>query len=375
MKKKAVVAVAMSGGVDSSVAASLLIEQDYEVLGFTMALWNCGGAAGPQPAATACCSLESIEDARSVCQTLGIPHYVLNLRDKFRQHIIQNFIAEYLAGRTPNPCIRCNRLMKWGELLHQAQQAGADKLATGHYARCHFDTPRQRFVLLKGCDVRKDQAYALWDLTQAQLARTILPLGELTKTEVRQRAQALGLKTAAKVESQEICFIPDDNYERFLKAEVPQLKDTLQSGEVIDEHGQVLGFHRGYPFYTIGQRKGLGVAAGHRIYVNRIEPATNRIYVGQKERIFARGLIARQVNWVSDSGEFAEKIVMAKIRYKDPGFQASLIPRGEAEVELRFVTPQKSVTPGQSAVFYDGDYVLGGGVIASGIEAGEATPP
>lgn len=344
------IAVAMSGGVDSSVAAALLLQQGLEIFGITMHHWD---APAGYPAA---------EDAASVCASLGIPHYVVDLRKSFREQIIQYFINEYLDARTPNPCVRCNRLIKWGVLQEHARKFGADKIATGHYAQVKFDPDRQRFVLFRGLDQQKEQSYALWGLSQDQLARTIFPLGEMTKSQVRQTAAALNLKTAQKSESQEICFIPDDNYELFLKNQVPGLAERIQYGEVI-YNGRTLGYHRGYPFYTIGQRKGLRVAAGERIYVNRIDPRTNCIYVGSLEKIKSCGLRATEVNWVARDGHFDQMTVTAKIRYKDPGFPADLIPVDEHTVELQFHTPQKSVTPGQSAVFYLGDEVVGGGII------------
>jgi tRNA-specific 2-thiouridylase len=352
MPPKEKIAVAMSGGVDSSVAAALLQQQGHEIFGITMHHWDA-----PEVAQSAAA------DAASVCASLGIPHFVVDLRKAFSDQIIRYFINEYLAARTPNPCVRCNRLIKWGSLLENAQNFGAEKIATGHYAQVTFDESRQRFVLFRGRDQQKEQSYALWGLSQAQLARTIFPLGQLTKPQVRQTAAALNLKTAQKSESQEICFIPDDNYERFLKNHVPGLAERLLHGEVIHEDGRMLGFHRGYPFYTIGQRKGLRVAAGERIYVNRIDPQTNRVYVGSPEKIKSHGLRATEVNWVALDGHFARLTVTAKIRYKDPGFPADLIPVSADTIELQFHAPQKSVTPGQSAVFYLGDEVVGGGII------------
>lgn len=370
MKTKETVAIAMSGGVDSSVAAALLIEQGYEVIGLTMHLWEYSGVGGNVFNESSCCSIHTIDDARSVCHQLGIPHYVINLKDVFQEQVIQNFIDEYLAARTPNPCVLCNSRVKWGSLLPRAVRIGADKIATGHYARCEYDAKRRRFLLKKGLDGRKEQSYALWGLTQEHLAKTLFPLGQLTKIQVREKAAELNLKTAQKSESQEICFIPDDNYERFLKEQVPGLHEQLQHGEVINEKGEVLGEHRGYPFYTIGQRKGLRVAAGHRIYVNRIDPQTNRVYVGPQENVYSNGLKAVQVNWVSSDGDFDSLPVTAKIRYNDPGFAAELFPLGAGEIELRFLAPHKSVTPGQSAVFYRGDLVVGGGIISGTLEVG-----
>ncbi|MBN2090597.1 tRNA 2-thiouridine(34) synthase MnmA [candidate division KSB1 bacterium] len=371
MNHKETVAVAMSGGVDSSVAAALIQEQGHDLFGLTMVLWDFDAVGGNIHNETTCCSIESIEDARTVCHRLNIPHYVVNLRDVFDQQIIQNFVNEYLVGRTPNPCVLCNSLIKWGALLEQAQKIGATKLATGHYARSEFNPDTARFMLLKGLDAHKEQSYALWGLTQFQLQHTLFPLGHLTKSEVRHKAAALGLKTAQKSESQEICFIPDNDYERFLKDRLPGLSEKLQKGEVIDENGKVLGYHRGYPFYTIGQRKGLLVAAGHRIYVTHIDPENNKVYVGKKEKIFSHGLKANQINWVSMDGNFPSLEVTAKIRYKDPGFEAILRPMNGNQFILDFLNPQKSVTPGQSVVCYQGENLICGGIIFDSIEPKE----
>lgn len=363
MESNETVAIAMSGGVDSSAAAALLLEQGYQVIGLTMHLWDYAGVGGQPPHESNCCSLESIEDARAICHKLGIPHYVLNLKEQFHQNVIQNFIEEYLNGRTPNPCVLCNHLIKWGHLLEKARQVGADKIATGHYAKTYFDADANRYILQRGIDSQKDQSYALWGLTQEQLSQTVFPLGGLTKEKTRKYSESLELRTAQKSESQEICFIPDDNYERFLKEQVPDLAEKIHQGEVIDENGQVLGHHRGYPFYTIGQRKGLRVAAGRRIYVNRIDPATNRVYVGPKESVLSKGLRAHHVNWISADGNFESMEVTAKIRYKDPGFPAKVFPVSESEIRVEFESLQNAVTPGQSVVFYDGDRVVGGGII------------
>lgn len=353
----------MSGGVDSSVAAALLVKQGCQVIGLTMQVWDYQGAGVNPDNDTACCPIEAMNDAKIVCHKLGIPHYTINLKQPFRERIIQNFIDEYLAARTPNPCVLCNSEIKWGALLQKAEQLGANKIATGHYARRMKAETSDRVLLFRGIDKSKDQAYALWALTQSQLEKTLLPLGTLTKHEVRSIADEFGLKTAKKAESQEICFIPDNNYERFIRAQIPDPGEQLQPGDVVDDQGQVIGCHRGYPFYTIGQRKGLQVATGQRIYVNKIDPETNRIYVGAKLSVQSDGLIAKCVNWVSIREPENQIAVTAKIRYKDPGFAAKLTPLPDNQIRLDFENSQNAVTPGQSAVFYDGDMLLGGGFI------------
>ena len=355
--------------MDSSVAAASLVKQGYQVVGLTMHVWDYELVGGNFDNETACCSIEAMNDARTVCHKLGIPHYTINLKQIFLDRIIRNFIDEYLKGRTPNPCVLCNREIKWGALLRKAEGLGAKKIATGHYARCVKDEKTGRLQLLRGIDRKKDQAYALWPLAQTQLAKTILPIGTLTKSEVRAIADELELKTARKAESQEICFIPDNNYERFLKQQIPGLEKQIQQGEIVNETGQVVGYHRGYPFYTIGQRKGLQIATGRRVYVNRIDPNANQVHIGGKASVRSNGLIAHRINWVSIPAPKESLGVTAKIRYNDPGFSARLIPLADDRVKLAFETPQNAVTPGQSAVFYDGEMLLGGGFIEKAIQS------
>ncbi|OQX57180.1 tRNA 2-thiouridine(34) synthase MnmA [candidate division KSB1 bacterium 4484_219] len=359
------VAVAMSGGVDSSVAAVLLQKQGYRVVGLTMQLWDYQHVGGNIYRETACCSLGSINDARAVCQKFGIPHYVVDLRRQFESIVIENFIGEYLKGRTPNPCIVCNIRIKWGSLRQKAHEIGADYFATGHYARVQFDSQINRYLLLKGCDSTKDQSYALWGLSQDDLSSTLFPVGELRKEQVREIARSLKLKTAERSESQEICFIPDDNYARFIRQRVPEVEKKIGAGEIVDTAGRVLGQHRGYPFYTIGQRRGLRVAVGKPVYVVEIIPEENRLVVAQKEELYRRGLIATQVNWIALEKLETPMRAFVKIRYKDPGFFAWLYPQSQIEVRIEFEKPQRAVTPGQSVVFYQQDVVLGGGVIES----------
>lgn len=360
---KKTVAVAMSGGVDSSVAAALLKNVGYAVIGLTMQLWDFSRVGGNVHHEGACCSLETMDDARSVCHSLGIPHYVIDVRQEFEKLVIDNFDNEYLKGRTPNPCILCNSKIKWEVLLNKALELDCDFFATGHYARVEFDTANGRYLLKRGLDASKDQAYALWGLSQDQLRRTLFPLGDLTKTEVRKIAAALKLKTKDKKESQEICFVPDDDYPRFLKEKHPELVDKLDNGEITDQQGNVLGHHHGYPFYTIGQRRGLGVAVGKPVYVTEIDPKANRIIVGEKEDLHDRGLIASQVNWIAIEKLIAPMPIEAQIRYNDPGREATIFPDPNGDVKVIFDAYHQAVTPGQSVVFFNGDDVIGGGVI------------
>ncbi|MBC7185718.1 MAG: tRNA 2-thiouridine(34) synthase MnmA [Calditrichaeota bacterium] len=357
-KDQGVVAVAMSGGVDSSVAAALLKQQGYTVKGLTMRLWE-----GPSPQPHSCCASEAVRDAQAVCEKLGIRHYIIDLRREFEHEVVVNFVEEYLRGRTPNPCVLCNARIKWGELLQVAMSLGATHLATGHYARLAFSSEAGRFVLRKGLDSHKDQSYALWGLTQHQLAHTLFPLGGMRKKEVRQLAASWGLPTADRPESQEVCFVPEGHYGDFVNEWAGRLGKRVAPGEVVDSVGRVLGEHRGYPFYTIGQRKGVGVAVGRPVYVVDIDPAQNRLQVGTAEELLSTGLEATPVNWVSVECPEAGRVVTAKIRYKDTGFAATVEYADKERLILRFGKPQRAVTPGQSVVLYDGDLVLGGGVI------------
>ena len=363
------VLVAMSGGVDSSVAAALLHERGYDVVGVTMNLWDYDRVGGNVNRDSGCCSLDTMDDARAVCHTLGVPHYVVNLKDEFEAAVTENFIAEYLQGRTPNPCVRCNTYIKWGALLQKAEELGASKIATGHYARSHYDASTGRWVLRRGLDAKKDQSYALWGIRQSGLACTLFPIGEYTKPEIREMARRFGLRTAEKRESQEICFIPDNDYNRYLASKRPDLVEALADGEIVDQNGTVLGRHRGYPFYTIGQRKGLGVALGEPVYVTEIDAGSNRIRVGRNEDLLHAGLVADHLNWIAFETLERALPVEAKIRYNDPGAPAVVRPREDGTVEVTFDTPQRAVTPGQSVVFYDGDVVVGGGVIRQYIRA------
>lgn len=364
---KKTVAVAISGGVDSSVAAALLLEKGYAVVGVTMLHWDYSVTGGADAGHSLCPSEQAVNDAAAVCEKLAIPHHVFEIKTPFRDLVIQNFIDEYLVGRTPNPCVFCNRVIKWGALMDKALALGVDYFATGHYVKIAHNPATGRYGVRCGADARKDQSYALWQLTQAQLQQTLFPLGDLTKAEVRQKAAELELVVAHKSESQEICFIADDDYERFLKEMVPDLAEKLQGGEVIDETGRVLGEHRGYPFYTIGQRKGLRVSAGKRTFVNRIDPENNRIYVGPKEMVLAHGLIADSANWSAIVRTDAVLPVQVKIRYNDSGSPATLRAVLDDQIEVVFENPQNSVTPGQSVVCYQNDIVIAGGIITAAL--------
>jgi tRNA-specific 2-thiouridylase len=356
------VVVAMSGGVDSSVAAALLVRQGYDVIGITIKTSNFEDVGGNTGNESSCCSLDGINDARKVAAQLGFPHYVLDFTGRFSEEVIQPFILEYLAGRTPNPCVLCNRTIKWEELLRKADALGATHVATGHYAQIRLSEERRRRWIARGVDGQKDQSYALWGLTQDSLSRTIFPLEGLTKGEVRAFAGEFGLDAATKGESFEICFIPDDDYERFLKEQVPGLEAKVGGGE-IRRQGERIGSHRGYPFYTVGQRRGLGIATGEPLYVTGIDAATNRVMVGPEKALYSTGLIARDVNWMKYPAPPGELKVDLRIRYKDRGGLAMLHAEENGKVRVAFDEPRRAVAPGQSAVFYEGDDIVGGGII------------
>ena len=362
VSRKGRVVVAMSGGVDSSVVAGLLVEQGYDVIGVTIKTYRSEDVGGNSGNESSCCSLDGINDARAVAAKLGFAHYVLDFSEPFGREVIQNFIAEYLSGRTPNPCVICNRTIKWEELLRKASALNAEWIATGHYARVRHDSSTGRYVLSRGRDHAKDQSYALWNLTQESLARTLFPLAELTKPEVRKVAARMGLATALKHESYEICFIPDDDYERFLKERVPDLESQVNGGELL-MNGEVVGTHRGFPFYTIGQRKGVGVAAGEKVYVTRIDHLANRVELGGVGKLYHRTLTANRVNMIKYPDCSTPRQVLAKIRYKDEGSPATAVTLDDRSLRIEFAEPRRAITPGQSVVLYEGDDVVGGGVI------------
>ncbi len=352
----------MSGGVDSSVAAAVLVEQGYSVIGVTIKTYKYDEVGGNIGNESSCCSLDGINDARLVCDTLGIPHYVMDFTIPFKEKVIDYFIRDYLGGRTPNPCVICNRTIKWEEMLAKADLIGAKYIATGHFARVRKDSQTHRFVVSKGVDTRKDQSYAMWTLTQESLSRTIFPLGHLTKAEVRDLARSYGLRTAAKGESFEICFIPDNDYSRFLKDNVPGLDERVAEGKIISE-GRVIGSHHGYPFYTVGQRKGLGLSTPEPLYVTAIDSGENVIVVGKNEDLMNSGLTAREVNLLKYADWGNGRSVTAKIRYKDDGAPAFVTDRGDGTIAVMFDEPRRAITPGQSVVFYEDDDLVGGAII------------
>ena len=359
---KGKIVVAMSGGVDSSVAAGMLVEQGYDVVGLTIKTYRYEDVGGNTGNESSCCSLDGINDARAVAAKLGFPHFVLDFSEPFGREVIDNFVGEYLSGRTPNPCVICNRKIKWEELLKKADALGAEAVATGHYARLRKDDATGRYVVSRGKDETKDQSYALWAVSQESLARTMFPLAGMTKPEARALAGRYGLPVAEKGESFEICFIPDNNYERFLKERVPGLAASVDGGEVLMD-GKLIGTHSGFPFYTIGQRKGLGIAAAEPLYVTGIDPARNRVEVGTADRLLHRGLIARSVNMMKYESCRGPLRVDAKIRYKDQGGPAVITPLDGGRVRVEFDEKRRAITPGQSVVFYEGDDVVGGGII------------
>lgn len=354
--KKQRVICGMSGGVDSSATAALLLEQGYDVVGITLKLWpqDCVNRAEDK-----CCGPQAVTDARSVCHKLGIPYYLIDESAEFQKHVIQYFADEYKAGRTPNPCVMCNQNLKFGRLIDRANQLGADYIATGHFARLER-TENGRVLLKRGRDLRKDQSYFLFSLRQDQLARAMFPLGEKTKSDTREVARNCNLKTADKEESMEICFVPDNNYGGFL-----QQANLVQKtrGEIVDIRGQVLGHHDGIAFYTIGQRKGLGVSAPKPLYVVELDAENNRVVVGDDSLLDRDEYFVQNCNWIPWDNPPTSIEVTAKIRYNHPGTAATVTPLENGRAKVKLHTPQRAVTPGQASVFYQDDLVVGGGWI------------
>jgi tRNA-specific 2-thiouridylase len=349
----------MSGGVDSSVAAALLLEKGYDVVGVTLQIWpdmnedrqkNEGG----------CCSLSAVDDARRVADMLGIPYYVLNFKDIFKSSVIDYFIDEYKKGRTPNPCIACNRHVKFEAMLQKAVSMGMDYIATGHYARIEYDSDSGRYLLKKSVTDMKDQTYALYTLTQDQISRVLMPVGDYTKEHVRNLALKLGLSVASKPDSQEICFVEDNDYSRFI-TENSDYKCI--PGNFTDIRGNILGRHKGLINYTVGQRKGLGVSFGKPMYVITLDTDNNTVVLGDDSEVFSGSLIASDINLISTDSIKEPIVVNAKIRYSAKEAKALVSPLEDGKLRVEFDTPQRAVTPGQSVVFYDGDTVVGGGII------------
>lgn len=353
----------MSGGVDSSVAAALLVEQGYDVIGITMKTWGYMEQGGAPKFESGCCSLDAIFDAKNVANALGFPHYTVDFTKEFEAAVIDNFMDEYLNGRTPNPCVLCNRKIKWEELLKKADDLDAQYVATGHYAAVHHDERTGRYTIKNCSDTHKDQTYALWGLTQVSLSRTLFPISELTKPQVREKAAQIGLKTASKPDSQEICFVPDKNYERFINEKIEGTDIVIPEGDLLYK-GKPISRHRGIPFYTIGQRKGLGVAMGKPVYVTRIDKKNNIVEIGEKQDLENSSLTAEDVNYLSVERLEPGMHVICKIRYADKGSEAVVTASDEVSFSLEFLQPKNAITPGQSAVLYDKDgLVLAGGVI------------
>lgn len=351
----------MSGGVDSSVAAVMLHEQGYEVIGLTMKTWDYASAGGSSKE-TGCCSLDSINDARALAVGYGFPHYILDIRNEFGGFVIDNFVDEYLAGRTPNPCVLCNTHIKWEALLKRADKLDCEFIATGHYANIRLQDSG-RYVISKGKDENKDQSYVLWGVSQANLARTQFPLGNFTKAEIRQMAKDMGqMELAAKSESYEICFVPDNDYRAFLRHKVEDLDERIGPGNFILSNGSVVGKHQGYPYYTIGQRKGLGIALGHPMFVTRIFPESNTVMLGTVEELDRSSAMVRNLNLVKYASINEPLEAITKIRYKDAGAMSSIVQEGD-KMKVDFHHSVSGIAPGQSAVFYEGQDLLGGGFL------------
>jgi tRNA-uridine 2-sulfurtransferase len=364
MSRKGKVLVAMSGGIDSTVTALMLHNEGYEVVGITMKTWDYA-SAGTSKKETGCCNLDSFNDARAAAVHHGFPHFILDIREEFGDFVIENFVEEYMAGRTPNPCVMCNTHIKWRALLKRANAMDCDFIATGHYANVRMHD-NGRHVISKGKDATKDQSYVLWGLDQELLSRTLLPLGTYHKTEIRQMAHDMGYpELAKKSESYEICFVPDNDYRGFLKRKVEGLEEKVEGGYFVDKEGNILGTHRGYPFYTIGQRKGLEVALGKPVFVTRIIPESNTVVLGDEADLQQNAMTVGKLNYIKYDQLTPGMEAITKIRYKDSGSLSNLYPEGST-VNVSFYENVKGIAPGQSAVFYEGEDVIAGGIIQRG---------
>lgn len=354
----------MSGGIDSTVTALMLHEQGYEVIGITMKTWDyaSSGTGTKAKKETGCCNVDSFNDARLAAVEHGFPHYILDIRNEFGDFVIENFVDEYLAGRTPNPCVMCNTHIKWRALLKRADALDCGFIATGHYGQIH-QHHNGRYFVRRGVDATKDQSYVLWGLQQDLLSRTMLPLGTYHKTEIRQMAHDFGYpELAKKAESYEICFVPDNDYRGFLKRRVDGLEEKVAGGWFVDKLGKKLGQHKGYPFYTIGQRKGLDIALGRPVYVTHIDPETNTVTLGEEADLDRQEMVVTKLNWMKYDGISDGMESTTKVRYRDGGTLSNLYTH-ENGVKVRFYEEVKGIAPGQSAVFYEGDDVMGGGII------------
>jgi len=354
------VLVAMSGGVDSSVTALLLSKQGYEIIGSTMRLWDLPFNEHNKYYSKSCCSILGLWDARDVCRKLELPHFTLDFRDIFKQNVVDYFINQYLLGKTPNPCIMCNKYIKFKALIRIAEKLGAPKIATGHYVSIEKDSKSKKFIIKRAKDKNKDQSYVFWKLTQEQLSKIITPLGNYKKSEIRDIAQKNNLKVARTIESQDICFVPDGNYADFIEE---NLNIKIESGPIVDSNNSLLGKHKGFPFYTIGQRKGLGISYKKPLYVKKIIPETNTLVVGNSKQVMGKELIASSVNFIFFDKLESEMKVKAKIRYRDKLEPALVIPINEGRIKVIFDKPKWAITPGQSVVFYEDDILIGGGII------------
>lgn len=356
------VLVAMSGGIDSSITALLLHEQGYDVIGITLKTWEYSSTCSTGKE-SGCCNIDSFNDARELAVSMGFPYYIIDIKEQFEEKIITNFIDEYIAGRTPNPCVICNTYIKWDYFLKKADQLGCEFIATGHYAQIKHDEKTGRYCVVKGIDEKKDQSYVLWGLSQENLKRTILPLGKYHKTEIKELATQRGFDNLAKKrESYEICFVPNDDYRAFLKNRLPNLEKEVDGGNFVDLQGNILGQHKGYPFYTIGQRKGLEIALGQPMYVVNIIAATNTVVLGTKDDVFSQEMSLSGVNLMKYESLPKDFEALVKIRYKDAGEMAVLNQEGD-KINVKFIHKVSAITPGQSAVFYEGDELIGGGFI------------